>query len=449
MEVLYTLRPAKSETPVLGMHPAAAERLGLSRRKVVTVAFGLQSRPAALAIDPSLPEGELSLTDTLIRALHLPLYPAYELAAQGDSLVIGPCVGLLATAEGRRLTRSRLDRLLSYENAYRGLHGALIVFALDGALPGERLVDGYCYNPQTHRFESGRFPFPAAVYRRVGLSDEWKGRFCSLLGGRFFNARFFNKWELYCWTSADPALAAYLPDTRLYRAEPDFFEMLERFGTLYLKPVAGLGGRGIWKARAKGEGAVFTSRAGGRNRVERVKNRAQTSAFLHRHLIPGRSLVQQALPLLRIRGGAADFRCVVQKDQTGRWRCRAIVGRRGRRGSVVSNISSGGRAFLLAGLSPGELPLPKGTAAGLEASLRAFALEVCAALDRYGLGCGTLGLDIGVDTGGRLWLIEVNNRSPDPSIALDAGDRDLFDALRAGPLFYAKALAGFPAPPQE
>jgi hypothetical protein len=79
----------------------------------------------------------------------------------------------------------------------------------------------------------------------------------------------------------------------------------------------------------------------------------------------------------------------------------------------------------------------------LETEIRVFAIDVCNALDESGINCGTLGLDIGVDKTGHLWLIEINNRDPNPSIALNIHDVHLYYQLKTGPLFYAKFLAGF------
>ncbi|HHW48361.1 MAG TPA: hypothetical protein GXX14_07065 [Clostridiaceae bacterium] len=60
-----------------------------------------------------------------------------------------------------------------------------------------------------------------------------------------------------------------------------------------------------------------------------------------------------------------------------------------------------------------------------------------------GVNCGNFGVDIGIDREGHLWLIEVNNRDPDPSIALDIHDKPLYYSLKTGILYYAKSLAGF------
>jgi carbamoylphosphate synthase large subunit len=81
----------------------------------------------------------------------------------------------------------------------------------------------------------------------------------------------------------------------------------------------------------------------------------------------------------------------------------------------------------------------------LQKKIADMAAAVANKLDEYGINCGTLGFDIGLDQMGRLWLIEINNRDPDPGIALDIHNTQLYYALKTGPLFYAKYLAGFAA----
>jgi hypothetical protein len=131
----------------------------------------------------------------------------------------------------------------------------------------------------------------------------------------------------------------------------------------------------------------------------------------------------------------------MQKNLYGKWECKAIIGRCGNKGSIVSNISSGGSAFMLKNRN--SLPLPKRKVIQLYSDISAFALKVCGAIDEYGINCGMVGLDVGVDNHGKLWLIEINNRDPDPTIALDARDKPLYVEIKTGILVYAKALCGF------
>jgi len=107
----------------------------------------------------------------------------------------------------------------------------------------------------------------------------------------------------------------------------------------------------------------------------------------------------------------------------------------------VSNISSGGTAYRVTEIL--EKVMPSSVVPSMEEKIRNFDLEICNALDEIGINCGDLGVDVGVDTQGCLWLIEINNRDPDPTIALNIRDRRLYYDLKAGRLLYAKALAGF------
>ncbi|HEX3025815.1 MAG TPA: YheC/YheD family protein, partial [Clostridia bacterium] len=217
---------------------------------------------------------------------------------------------------------------------------------------------------------------------------------------------------------------------------------------VYIKPVAGLQGRGIIRIISLDQGGfVFRYRDGEKNFEKKFRNQRSAMKFLKKRTSSGNYLVQQSVKLLQYRGGPVDFRCVMQKNQTGMWKCRTIIGRCGRPGSVVSNISSGGSA--LRGEEAIRRIRPEWDSGAVISRMEKLALSVCNALDGLGLNFGTLGLDIGVDDEGIFWLIEINNRDPDTTIALNIKDKKLFCRLKEGPLFYAKALAGFSSTDEE
>lgn len=446
-----TISQFESPEAVLRLPAAAAGELDLGTRRHALLIFGGLRHPVRVRPDSGLPPGQAQLSRRLMEQLHMPDYLEYELTFRDGELRVGPVIGLLLSRTAAALTPRRLNRILRYLPDYGRLHGAVVLFALDRVDPAARLVEGYCYHPGTGRFEPGVFPYPGAVYRTIGLNQHWKDHFLTAVEGGLFNFPYFSKWDMHRWFAADPVLKAHIPDTERYESPHRAEEMLRRWGALYIKPVAGLGGRGVVRARLDGAMVRFEYREGAQNRRDVVRLGAEADAYFAARFSHGRFLLQQALELIRIGGRVADFRCVMQKDQSCRWQCRAVIGRLGRRGSVVSNISSGGSAFPAGELHRLRLPvtLPPGRVAALPGRLQAFAFSVCDAVDRAGLRCGTLGLDVGADTAGRLWLIEINNRDPDPTIALDIGDRRLYRRLKAGPLLYAKALAGFPSPPGD
>ncbi|HBE77140.1 MAG TPA: hypothetical protein DDW65_05080 [Firmicutes bacterium] len=427
----------------LVIHPIKAAEIGLRKEKFTVISFGNQKCYVKIVINDQISPEHLLLSEKLITAFQLPDYPVYEISFAHQELVIGPYIGLLLSKESRRLTPSSLKKMLVYAREYSTLHGVLVVFALDKVNRAERFIEGYGYDPIRNGWREGEFPYPSAIYRTVGLSEEWKNHFLSAIGDNIFNSRYFNKWQMYQWFSNDRVLSPHIPYTVLYSSPQDVLAMLEKFQKVYLKPVSGLRGHGIVRISAANPLFIFKYHENHENYSITLENSNKARQYIQEHFAHGRYLIQQAVDLLEHQGGVVDFRCVVQKDQFNVWICRAIIGRAGGKGSIVSNISSGGSAFPAQELLKKVLAVPEKDVFAIEEKITALALNVCNTLNDYGIHCGTLGLDIGVDKTGQLWLIEINNRDPDPTIALDIQDQELYHALKTGPLFYAKFLAGF------
>lgn len=167
----------------------------------------------------------------------------------------------------------------------------------------------------------------------------------------------------------------------------------------------------------------------------------------HFHFQRRKYLIQESIELLQYEGGIVDFRCVLQKNQSNNWEFMAMFGRCGEKESIVSNISSGGSVF------EGNYLLKKALEAHKTAykidfnsimrNIHRLAIDVCSLLDEFGFNYGVLGLDIGVDINGHIWLIEINNRDPCMVYALDIDDEELYYKLKINPMYYAKALANF------
>lgn len=428
----------------LFIHPEKAALIGLENIKFGYISFGSQKHHVKINLDHSMSGENVILSQNLIQELHLPDYPLYEIRVNRNEILIGPYIGLLISNEDNQLTSSRLNKMMVYVKEYPKLHGAIVVFALNKVDKENRLIEGYCYNPVKLYWQKGVFPYPSSIYRTIGLGVEWKNHFLSAIGDKVFNSRFFNKWEMVQWFSKEPGINPHIPYTILYHSPGDVFEMLERFSKIYIKPVFGLQGRGIVRMSMENKMFILKYREKKENCNITFEDPDTASEYIMKRFHPGRYLIQQGVDLLKYNGRIIDFRCVVQKNQSDTWVCQAIIGRSGVKDSIVSNISSGGAAFTAENILRKVIPASAEDIEDLKQKIAAFAITVCNVLDEYGINCGTLGLDIGMDTGGHLWLIEINNRDPDPGIALDVHDTRLYYTIKTAPLFYAKYLSGFP-----
>ncbi|PNT94227.1 YheC/YheD family protein [Clostridium thermosuccinogenes] len=446
MSNVFTVKACEDKNAKLVIHPETAEQIGLGRKKFAYACFGSHKYYTDIKRSSEVSEDSILLSHKLMEELRIPDYPVYEVRVNGNEINIGPYIGLLASAKNSNLTEGRLNKMMTYVREYSRVHGAIVVFALDRVDTANRLVEGYCFNPVKDCWQRGVFPYPSAIYRSIGLSEKWKNHFLSVIGDKMFNSRYFSKWEMYQWFSGD--MGRYeshinIPYTQLYQSYQDVLDLTEKFGKIYVKPVSGLQGRGVVRISREDGAMVFQYREQGENYRIELKDPDEIIDFITKRFYQGRYLIQQGIDLLRYRGRIIDFRCVVQKDQSGKWVCKAIIGRCGDRESVVSNISSGGTAFPAVEILKRAMSSSEDEVLSMEEKIRDFAVRTCNTLDEYGINCGDLGVDVGIDSQGNLWLIEINNRDPDPTIALNINDWKLYYSLKAGRLYYAKLLAGF------
>lgn len=291
------------------------------------------------------------------------------------------------------------------------------------------------------RLVPGRYPFPAALWRRaVTLPETGRARFLKL-GTRLFNSHFFDKLEGYRLLAAHPTLRHHLPETEPLAAFSQLLDRLQRHGKAILKPVDGTFGYGLVRVEMLADGR-FALHLGKEGTTETLAGAAALEHRLGKAVGSGRCLLQQCVDLPVFQGRVNDYRLIMQKDGHGAWHAAGIVGRFGAPGRILPNFIEHGYAL------PPDAALARAFGADqreayrLKERLIRFATRVCTALDESG-GCyGDLGLDLGIDRDRRLWLFEVNKRQ-DLELPFFMGEEQTYLAAKSGPLLYAAGLAGF------
>lgn len=428
---------------VLIINEQLAEKLNIRKKKRLAISFGTQRHFVDIRLSSDSNESIIYLSSEVIDSLHLPIYPKFEIRTKGNELILGPSIGILASHKYEDITKRRLKEISMNTLAYSRINGAIIVFSLDRVNKLKRLVEGYCYNAETDTWEKGIFPYPLAIYRRAYLNDSWKNHFLTALGDTVFSNYSFGKWEMHQWFSEEPELISYLPETRIYNSSEELIAMLEKYEVLYVKPTWGMKGFGVIKVSKIDNKINLQYREEDENKDITLKSSKEIESTFKKLFEPGGHIIQQGLNLIKYDGGIVDFRCVMQKNEANKWINNGIIARIGAKESVVSNISSGGSALPAMDLISKSLELSSTDNYLLKEKITSLCTKVCKTLDEYGFNFGVLGLDIGIDTSLNIWLIEVNNRNPHPAIALRASDIPVYYTILTGPLYYAKALAGF------
>ncbi|MEJ8543835.1 YheC/YheD family protein [Brevibacillus borstelensis] len=259
---------------------------------------------------------------------------------------------------------------------------------------------------------------------------------------RFANNRFANKFLVHQLLEQEPELNQWLPETVPF-SKRNLGDMVKRHPRLYLKPTNGTGGRSILRIERKGERFLLcgrTKKQGQKNEIlsnitslsQRIKQwterekRGDEMFFL-----------QQGLDLNLLDDRTVDARLLVQKDGQGKWRLTGMGMRVGPVNSSTSNLHGGGTALPAGrflsnrfGLDLAELIIYQ---------CEELALLTVEKLEEHFGQMMEFGFDLGIDTEGRVWIIEINPK-PGRDIFRKLGQLERYQQAVRRPLEYALHL---------
>jgi hypothetical protein len=247
------------------------------------------------------------------------------------------------------------------------------------------------------------------------------------------------KREIYTLCSQISRFEEYLPKWDILR--PDNIEaLLEEFPNAYIKPNRLSKGKGVTKVTKTSSGYLLEQRRDPENYRHLCQSPQEVLEDLGPYLsTQGYMIIQEVIPLMTYQDCPFDFRLLLQKDHTGRWKRTGIAGRISGIGSIISSPRSGGSVLsfdhVMEHLSP---PIRQSIAA----SMINLSLDLAKTLDSLIGPFVELGFDLGVDITGKVKIIEVNGIPLKVSIER-LKDNKITKAAHANPLGYALYLTGF------
>ncbi|MEW9670692.1 YheC/YheD family protein [Ammoniphilus sp. 3BR4] len=255
----------------------------------------------------------------------------------------------------------------------------------------------------------------------------------------FLNSRLAHKWNLHRFLQSHPDVSKWLPESLFLESTKDVSTLFKKYPTIYIKPVNGTGGRGILAVKRHGTETFLVS---GRDPLRRKVKKSFTSLGQLSHFIAAwtkdtKYIVQQGLNLEWEPGLVTDFRLLVQKNAQGDWALTGLGGKVGTKNSATSNLHSGGKAvhpdrFL-------QKYLPESKRLSIYEECKELGLSVAQVLENKFGRLTELGIDIGIDRDGQVWIIEVNNK-PGRDIFHQIGDLDTYRKAVRRPVEYARFL---------
>ena len=366
----------------------------------------------------ALDKQDIIFSSALEEALLLPkeietfLIPYFN---NNQSIHLGPVIGILTEVNDHKgaLSLPALHHLcieLTEELSHIG--GFFYLFGLQDFQ--EDQIHGYFFHNNT--WNRQYLPYPHVIYNRLhSRKADASAAFFKLKwvleekNIPIFNSRFFSKDETYQLLVKKSSLAPHLPMTEQL-TEQAFISMLNKFPILFVKPVTGSQGRNIIYIESNNNQFIATPSSGKRKgKSQLFTDGKKLWKWMEGYAKKRSYICQQGIAFQKWQNRSLDFRILCHKNYQGNWAVTSTVARIAQKDAIVANLAQGAEMEsaknILKQLIPTEYALPK-----LE-EMKALAIATANILSENTDGyLGELGIDIGMDRQGHLWIIEVNSK---------------------------------------
>jgi glutathione synthase/RimK-type ligase-like ATP-grasp enzyme len=280
-----------------------------------------------------------------------------------------------------------------------------------------------CYYTSTSHFQTYR-PYILRIHHDPKV--QFLGR---ALGG---------KYQTYQMLKQDETIAHFLPDTQLYDRPASLLAKLKEHKHICIKPNGGSHGIGVVSIRYQADRFLLKGRTKANTLFEKkLQSEAHLRSWLQSFIQDNRYLIQPFLPLSTPDGRPFDLRILVQKNGNQTWETTGMAIRIGKENSITSNLHGGGNAikcddFLQNNYAEQNIP-------HIKTQIEQLATIVPPHIEKHHGQLVELGLDVGIDREGKVWIIEVNSK-PGRSVFLRTGELETRKRSMELPVQYANAL---------
>jgi hypothetical protein len=294
-------------------------------------------------------------------------------------------------------------------------HHVSVAVVMPDKISNNWRCEGYHYNCTQKKWEPASFPLPKYLIDRCFYPTASDYRYLKPYIDRLktspatlLSLGMKGKWQTYQILSTCEAIKPYLPKTvRIYKTE-EVWPMLKEMRSVILKPIGGSQGQGVIAVIQSGQDQYqVLGRITGNKTIETTMNRNRLNKWLIKILSKRRYLIQPFLTLQTRSNQAFDVRVLVQKKAENEWGITGKAIRLGRKGSITSNLHSGGTAVRFEPFLQQEFPDQESK---LKQLIESLSLSIPPIIEQAHGPLMELGIDYGIDRKGQIWVLETNSK---------------------------------------
>lgn len=246
------------------------------------------------------------------------------------------------------------------------------------------------------------------------------------------------KYQTHQILSACHQIQAHLPETIRYQSIESMTMMLKKYHDICMKPNGGSHGRGVFRIKPHHKQFFIQGRDLTNQAFQLlIKDPGQLNQWIEKFVGQTRYIIQPYLRLTTVEHLPFDLRILVQKDGNAAWLTTGSAIRIGKAHSLTSNLHGGGTAVSF--LPFLQKNYPPRLQEKINQDIQNITTIVPSFIEQNYGPLVELGLDIGIDKSGHVWLLEVNSK-PGRSVFLRTGNKEIHDLATKLPILYAKAL---------
>ncbi|GAA0376372.1 YheC/YheD family protein [Bacillus horti] len=308
-------------------------------------------------------------------------------------------------------------------------------------------VQGYRYNQKKKIWEKGDYPVPHILYDRIAYSNRSQIRMHHAAITRLVQNRNISllgrglpgKWNVYNMVKDIPEIKSFLPETILYQPDLNWEAKLQEHTSIFFKPASGSNGKGVFRVWTVNQQVLIQ----GRNKANKVFQRTfpsvkKANEWIKSFMSSRSYIIQPYLQLDSTEGHPFDLRILLQKDEHGQWRETGRAARIGQKFTLTSNIKGGGTA-LEANYLLNQFFAPT-QVKQINQDISTILKHVPKNLEERHGQLIELGVDLGVDRSGHVWILEVNSKPGRESLKLSKNLK-AYQASIQSPINYACFIA--------
>ncbi|MBA4602800.1 YheC/YheD family endospore coat-associated protein [Thermoactinomyces mirandus] len=295
-------------------------------------------------------------------------------------------------------------------------------------------------------WEKATVPVPVLVYDRCYYINgnhylKYKPYVSKIINDpriRLLGRALGGKYQTYLILNEHPEIRSYLPETKRLVHAQDIWPFLRKYTNILIKPNGGSHGRGVIAITRTPSHFLLK----GRTRLNepfslRIHSPVELMRWIEQTIRHTRYIMQPLLSLFTPDHRPFDVRILVQKNYRKEWETTGLAIRVGKPNSVTSNLHGGGQAVSFKNFLHQHYPFSE--AEKITSIIRFLSETVPPFIEQNHGPLVELGLDLGIDQQGHVWILEVNSK-PGRSIFLKTGELEVRRRAVQFPIQYAYAL---------